>query len=119
MKTSLLLSAALLAGQTLSAQHSSSGDHNTVVVPYQVISAGPHQNLWQQIRVDDLGRTNIQSYTELAAGLNFYDAASSTWQPSRELFQITQDGFAIATNGQHKLIVAAEQMDIHVARVRY
>src|SRR3989442_12839971 len=75
---------------------------------FQIVSAGPHQNIWQRTIVDNLGQTNIQSYTELATGLNFYDPASSTFQPSRELFQITPNGSAIATNGQHKLTIAPD-----------
>src|SRR5206468_12386122 len=75
---------------------------------FQIVSAGLHQNLWQKTTVDQLGQTNIQSYTELATGLNFYDPASSTFQPSREIFEITKNGFAIATNGQNKLTIAPD-----------
>src|SRR5438034_1378185 len=108
MKKNVILIIIALAIRNLPSQTTSPADQTAVVVPYQVVSAGPHQNVWQKTTVDKLGQTNIQSYTELATGLNFYDPASSTWKSSRELFEITKNGFAIATNGQNKLIIAPD-----------
>src|SRR5437879_338828 len=88
------------------AQTVSSSSDQKPGTEFQIVSAGPHQNVWQKTTVDNLGQTNIQSYTELATGLNFFDPASSSFQPSRELFQIAPNGSAIATNGQNKLIIA-------------
>src|SRR5437762_1348049 len=108
MKKNVILIIIALASRNLPAQSAAAADQTAVAAPYQIVSAGPHQNVWQKITVDDQGQTNIQSYTELATGLNFYDPASSTWKSSRELFEITKDGFAIATNGQNKLIIAPD-----------
>src|SRR5207249_8003549 len=76
--------------------------------PYQIVTSGPHDRVWQRLVVDARGATNAQAYTELATGLNFWNQAIGNWQPSRELFQITNDGFAVATNGQHKTIIAPD-----------
>ena len=108
MRKNFVLIIIALASRNLPAQSAAPADQTAVVVPFQVVSAGPHQNVWQKTTVDKLGQTNIQSYTELATGLNFYDPATSTFQPSRELFEITKNGFAIATNGQNKLIIAPD-----------
>jgi len=103
MKRNLIAAVAVLVSLGAQAQTVSSATDQTPVTKFQIVSAGAHENLWQKTAVDDQGQTNVQSYTELATGLNFYDPASSTWQPSRELFQITPDGYGIATNGQHKM----------------
>src|SRR6266446_10099923 len=70
---------------------------------------------WQPQRTSVFGsrsrltrRGNVQAYTELATGLNFWNSATGNWEPSQELFQIRSDGSAIATNGQHSLILAPD-----------
>src|SRR5882724_750331 len=108
MNRNLIAAVAVLLTLSAGAQTVSSSTDQKPATEFQIVSAGPHQNLWQRTVVDNHGLTNVQSYTELATGLNFYDPASSTFQPSRELFQITQDGFAIATNGQNKVIIAPD-----------
>src|SRR5882672_3125362 len=76
--------------------------------PCQIANSGPHERVWQRPVVDAQGVTSAQAYTELATGLNFWNPATRNWEPSRELFQITKDGFAVATNGQHKTIIAPD-----------
>src|SRR5207247_7942626 len=78
----------------------------TVLAPYQVLAAGPHERVWQSVTVDSEGNTNVNSYVELATGLNYWNLATSRWEESKAEFQITIDGYAIATNGQHQVILA-------------
>ena len=80
----------------------------TVVVPYQVVAAGPHHRVWQTVSVDEQGQTNVSSFTELATGLNYLNPATGQYEESKEQFQIAKDGSAIATNGQHQVILAAD-----------
>src|SRR5213082_3128577 len=73
----------------------------------RVVEAGPHERVWQSVTLDAQGNTNVNSYTELATGLNFWNPSTGQWAESKEQFQITADGSAIATNGQHQVILAA------------
>src|SRR6266446_7008168 len=72
------LIAAVVALLTLGAQAQtvSSSPDQKPGTEFQIVSAGPHQNVWQKTSLDKFGQTNIQSYTEVATGLNFYDPAS-------------------------------------------
>src|SRR5439155_18127726 len=70
-----------------------------------VVETGPHHRIWQTVIADSLGNNFTNSYTELATGLNFWNSSASRWEESRARFQITKDGHAIATNGQHKVIL--------------
>src|SRR2546429_3673398 len=80
----------------------------TVVVPYQVVAAGQHHRVWQTVSVDEQGQTNVSSFTELATGLNYLNPATGQYEESKEQFQIAKDGSAIATNGQHRVILGAD-----------
>jgi len=101
----MLITGAVCAyGQSL--QQSATGP--TVLTPYQVVAGGPHERVWQSVSVDANGMTNRHSYIELATGLNFWNPATRKWEESQEEFQITADGYAIATNGQHNLIVSPD-----------
>ena len=73
-----------------------------------VVESGPHHRLWQTVSVDQEGQTNVSSFTELATGLNFFNPSSGQFEASKEQFQITATGYAVATNGQHKLILAPD-----------
>jgi len=53
--------------------------HPLTVGTPKVVEAGPHHRVWQTISVDELGHTNISSYTELATGLSDLDPASGLW----------------------------------------
>ncbi len=57
--------------------------------------------------IDETGGAVTNTYTELATGMHYYNPSTSRWEESREQFQITQDGHAIATNGPHHVILAA------------
>src|SRR6266496_466942 len=73
-----------------------------------VVESGPHHRVWQTVTIDATGQTNVSSYTELATGLNVWNPATGKYEPSKEQFQIVADGSAIATNGQHQVILAAD-----------
>src|SRR6266498_137631 len=73
-----------------------------------VVESGPHHRVWQTVTLDATGQTNVSSYTELATGLNVWNPVSGKYEPSKEQFQIVADGSAIATNGQHQVILAAD-----------
>src|SRR5437762_2536321 len=79
----------------------------TVLVPYQVVAVGPHERVWQSVTVDAEGNTNVNSYTELATGLNYFDSTGQ-WEQSQEKFEITKDGRAVARHGQHQLTMAGD-----------
>ncbi len=73
-----------------------------------VVEAGPHHRIWRTVAVDEQGQTHIGSFTEIATGLNYFDPVTKQWQESRAQFQIAPDGSAIATNGQHQVILSAD-----------
>src|SRR5437667_3307818 len=103
MKTnSWLVLAAALCSPCLNAQDSLP----SVTTGPVVVETGPHHRVWQTVTIDGLGNNFTNSYTELATGLNFWNSSASRWEESKAQFQITKDGHAIATNGQHKVILA-------------
>src|SRR5437879_3443917 len=73
-----------------------------------IVQSGPHDRIWQTVAVDDTGQTNVSSFTEVATGLNFWNPTTGRYEESEERFQIAKDGSAIATNGQHQVILAAD-----------
>src|SRR5437667_2107550 len=80
----------------------------TTNTDYTVVSRDAHSSVWQKVTVDDSGVTNISSYTELATGLNFWNPATQQYEESKEQFYLTKEGYAVATNGQHSLILAPD-----------
>jgi len=73
-----------------------------------VVESGAHDRVWQTFTIGEAGQTNVSSFTEAATGLNFWNPASGRYDGSEERFQIAKDGSAIATNGQHQVILAAD-----------
>ena len=49
---------------------------------------------------------SAHQYTEIANGLNYFDPVTSTWEPAREEFTITSDGYALANHGQHQVRIS-------------
>src|SRR6266508_839789 len=72
-----------------------------------VVEIGPHHRVWQSVTLDQAGNLVTNAYTELATGMHFWNPAANRWEESNEQFQITKDGHAIATNGQHSVVLAA------------
>src|SRR5438876_2857619 len=99
-----LVAACLAPTQTQAAAIAADGPAAPEVT---AVERGPNNTVWQVVRQEQVGdraalRTNV--FQELASGLNFVDE-TGTWQPSREEFQVTPDGSAIARYGQHSLVV--------------
>ncbi|MBP7825683.1 MAG: hypothetical protein KA236_03925 [Verrucomicrobia bacterium] len=71
--------------------------------PYTVVKRAAHSQVWQRIAIETnaLGRVQYRTnaYTELATGLNYFDAATQIWQPSREEWQVYPDGIVAQTGG--------------------
>ncbi len=75
---------------------------------YQVVDIEPNQNVWQRqtYATDASGQvvTNVQQYTELAAGLNYQDV-NGNWMPAQEVIESYSQG-AIARQGRYQVIFA-------------
>src|SRR6266478_2393655 len=81
--------------------------------PYAVVDRDANQAVWSRITLETNSSTGqisskTNSYIEIATGLNFLNQATAKWEMSQEEFQITKAGYAIATNGQHSLILAPD-----------
>lgn len=55
--------------------------------------------------------TYTNTYCELQTGLSFSNSVTGRWEDSSPDFQITQDGYAVATACQHQVIIAANLND--------
>src|SRR6266700_7472331 len=110
MKTKPLALSMLITGAVCAHGQSllQSATGTAVLTPYQVVAAGPHERVSQRISVDANGTTNRHSYTALATGLNFWNPVTRQWEESKEQFYLTKEGYAVATNGQHSLILAPD-----------
>src|SRR6266487_5010167 len=73
-----------------------------------ISEVGPHDRVWRSVTIDQLGNTNVHSYTELATGLNFLNPDTGRYEPSQERFEITKDGHAVARFGQHRVILSGD-----------
>src|SRR5438552_15060642 len=85
--------------------------YGQVAVPWsspepKITEVGPHHRVWQTVKYYQDGQTVTNSYTELATGLSFFSGGK--YLETREQFQVTPDGHAIATNGPHNLILASD-----------
>jgi hypothetical protein len=69
-----------------------------------------HENVWESVVLHTNALTGQVShmrhrFVELASGINFIDPLTGQFEPTREEFQITPEGFAVAQFGPAKLIV--------------
>jgi len=75
---------------------------------WTVTERGPHHAVHEREQIVDLGGGRVervdQRYVELATGLNYLE--DGQWKESREEFQVLSDGYAVAAQGQHKVIVS-------------
>jgi hypothetical protein len=80
------------------------------IIGYQVGEQDANSRQWQKIvKVTDARgnftfQTNL-AYVELASGLNYWDATSQQWLPTKEEIDAYPGG-AIAQYGQHKVVFA-------------
>jgi hypothetical protein len=111
MKTSIALGLILLfgsAGFIGQAQNITSQSTQAKASPsptaYAVVAKDANSRVWQQTMYAQSSSgaivTNVQSYTELASGLNHL--VSGQWVESTEHIVILPNGTAAATNGQHQ-----------------
>jgi hypothetical protein len=114
MKTSstmaLSLALALVGTRTPAVADTSQNTTNVPgPTPYEIVSAGPNQNLWQcqsfyPLPDGGLG-TNTLSYLELASGLNIKNPTNGGWQPAQATIEAYAGG-AIVRHCQHEIIFA-------------
>jgi hypothetical protein len=76
-----------------------------------IVELGPHHRVMETVtwELDAAGEmvgiTN--RYTDLASGMHFIaDPRTGRWEESREVFEVTREGYAIAVQGNHKVILA-------------
>ncbi len=112
MKTKILLSSTLLgalllclpfrAGVSQGQTPAASGNGPPDSTAYVCVARGPNSKVWQRdiLRTNASGivRTNHQSYTELATGLEVNRGGN--WVAASEEIALLPDGSAAATNGQ-------------------
>jgi hypothetical protein len=77
---------------------------------YAVVSRGPNHAIRERTVYEpgSSGRRlvpRVHHVTELASGLNHLNDRGE-WEPSRDDFEITSEGYAVARHCQHKLLVA-------------
>jgi hypothetical protein len=81
---------------------------NAQEAPYSAIEQGPNHRVLARVTAHTnlAGRVQLRTnrYTEICTGLNF--ERDGKYFPSRPEFRLTPDGFAIADQAQHKLIIA-------------
>ena len=77
--------------------------------PYTVVKRSAHSQVWQRIALETnaLGRVQYRTnaYEELGTGLNFFNEATQTWEPSCEEWQVYPD-VIVAQTGRTKVILA-------------
>jgi len=106
MKTRLVLTMALYPWLTQAQVSFTNTPIASLDTPPVVVETGPHHRVWRTGIVDEHGRTNVSSFTELATGLNFFDPATRRYEESQEAFTITADGHAVALKGQHRVAIS-------------
>jgi hypothetical protein len=82
--------------------------------PYIIVNQDANNRVWQreQYEASPNGEivTNVQTYTELATGLNFEDT-NGNWQASQEEIEQQSDGTEAATQGQNKVYFPANLLN--------
>ena len=81
----------------------------TVALPstaFSIVNRGAHSRVWERTTYeqDPSGKIlpQIHRYTELATGLNYWDAKTGQWVESKEEIAILPNGTAAAIQGQHQ-----------------
>lgn len=77
---------------------------------YSIQERGPHHRVWSRLtwETNQLGKAvaRTNSYVELTTGLHYADADSSEWRESDPSFELTEEGYAVATKCQHQVIIS-------------
>src|SRR5437867_9979028 len=80
-----------------------------VLSEWSLTNRGEHHQTWSATLTTPNARTGRavtrkKEVVELGSGLNYRDS-EGRWQPTREQFEVTAEGFAVARFGPHRLIV--------------
>jgi hypothetical protein len=111
MKRSLFLFISLAAGVSVvqgQPAFTVSGTTRPEPNDYAITERGADHRVWVRIEEEPAlgGKTvrRVRSYTELATGLHYW--ADNQWQESKAEFEITPEGYAVARQGQHQVMVS-------------
>jgi hypothetical protein len=108
MKTLLSLTLLLATATLVTAQPTPPGLPAAPGTDARVSAAGPHATVWSRkvVELTPFGSTREveHSYVQIQSGLNWLNAGA--WVPAREEFDVYA-GFCVATQAQHKVILAA------------
>jgi len=84
------------------------GQQRPTSTDWTVTERGPHYAVHEREEVVDLGGGQVerveQRYIEMATGMHYME--DGQWKESREEFIVLSDGYAVAAQGQHKVIVS-------------
>ena len=110
-----MLTAGMVAQPVNSLPPSVDPKSNDIPLSWQLIEREFHFERWEAtvaLPVPDGRRAAAQkhSFTTIGTGLNYRDEKGE-WQRTREEFELTADGFAIARRGPHQLIVGNNAND--------
>ena len=75
----------------------------------QVTERGPHHRVWSKSSWDTNMTERVMalnSYTELATGLHYWDPLASQWRESDPSFEFDDQGYAFARHCQHQVIIS-------------
>jgi hypothetical protein len=79
--------------------------------PYSVVQRDANSSTWQRTTYEQMPSgdwiPHVESYQEVATGLNFKDPDTGEWTESAEVIEPISGG-AVARHGQHKIIFAAD-----------
>jgi hypothetical protein len=77
------------------------------------LESGPHHVIWRAVEnrtVDGQQTVITNSYVQIESGLNYWDEASQSWQPSSDEIELINGG-AVASKLQHKIIFSPNFID--------
>jgi hypothetical protein len=112
MKTRLSVIAVVLL-ETLYVPAQTTGPTETALDNggYFVAERGPHTRTWARVSWMTNAvavRAFTNTYTELQTGISFRDPNSGQWKDSSPAFKVRADGYLVADQGQHQLVVAPD-----------
>jgi hypothetical protein len=83
-------------------------NRETTAVEWVVAERGPHYKVLERVvpvQLDDgTLEESTNRYVEIATGLHYWDEGE--WRESREEFEVLPTGYAVAAQGQHKVILS-------------
>ncbi|HEX5222968.1 MAG TPA: hypothetical protein VFZ59_25650 [Verrucomicrobiae bacterium] len=100
----------------LFSQLSVRGDARPASKEYFIGNLGAHHRTWMKIEplTNQVGEVILHTntaYVEIASGLNYRDATTGEWVESDPAFDLSTEGYAIATRCQHRVVISANLSD--------